>query len=484
MRTSRSPRPLALAAAVLLGCGPEVLPPRAPAPDPRELAVAEPPRGAPEPDQPASATPASASRTYSLLWSTPTWPWNKGVHVGPERQVVVLASRKLMVHEARFGETVAEREVCYTFPGALGFVDDRTLALVCEKGIDLFTLPGLSYGGVRALSGEARAAAFAPGFVAVAFASGAVQVLSTQTWAEVASVPVAEPIRSLALSPDGRRLAIGLDAGTVRVAGVGGDLAPRAFQMRACGGCSPLDEPVTVLAFSPDSQLLFASAAPLSGLWRASDGTGLGSFRPVRGVRDARWLSGDEIATVGQDGALVLRRDQGSVRSVSGGNDGDLSLAIGLGVSKDRRLLCTAEQEGRVTCFARGGAVAPRIDMSIPDPATRGEDGPDTVQMPGRVVAFSGKLMRVKAVTAGVLPPAGASVKLLKYARVKVGPLLKSGWWEAGEARVTAVDKGIVKLSIVSRKDVPVDGDGTDPFPYDAPVKLAWVERVPSPAPK
>jgi WD40 repeat protein len=69
----------------------------------------------------------------------------------------------------------------------------------------------------------------------------------------------AGPVNTVAYSPNGRAIAVGGDDALVRVWDVASDAAPRILEGQ--------DDPVTVLAFSPDSSLLASASSTGTSVW-------------------------------------------------------------------------------------------------------------------------------------------------------------------------------------------------------------------------
>ena len=156
------------------------------------------------------------------------------------------------------------------------------------------------------------------------------------------------------MSRDGASFAVGQQDGRVRLYR---PASADPLQIEARPGHS-----VRTLAFSPNGELLFGSAGPLVAVWHTTDGAVANTFRMVRDVGAARWLSAEDVAVTGPDGLLVLRVGDGSARSIGDGSDAGSTPPEALDVSDDGRLLCIGAPAGSVRCMARGPdrpAVAP-----------------------------------------------------------------------------------------------------------------------------
>jgi hypothetical protein len=258
------------------GCsGTFALGPEVPRPKEKKRRVAKTAEPAPEPALRIDGTDqtARARKPFGLSWALQTRPFNKAVAIAPSGQVAVLSSKSLTLYDGNSGVLLARKDVCATFDDAIGFVGDATLALVCEDDIKLLSVPDLSDRGLRALDRKARAVSFGKRRAAIAFESGPVALLSTQSWKQIRQVPVSSPVSAMCLSADDRQLALGFDSGDVVVLGPE-DASTRFTVKRALG--------VSTMRFSPDGRRLFASSGPLAGVW-AIDGTQLSRFATVNG---------------------------------------------------------------------------------------------------------------------------------------------------------------------------------------------------------
>jgi hypothetical protein len=445
---------------LLVGCGPTV-----PAPRPLRAAT-DPARGRPAtPDSvaasasgsssaPATAPPAERPELpFRLAWMVPSTPWIKAVAIAPWGDVVSTGARMLRIHAAESGKLRGETATCFTFPGALGFVGEKTGALVCEDSIQVFAFPGAKYRGVRKLVGQARVAAFGRRLVAVGFAEGPVRLFSTGDWQQTAELPVLGRVSALGLSRDDRALGVGYEDGRI----VWHDLAARS--QRVLEGTAR--HAVSALAFSPLGRRLFAASGPASAVWNAAGGMPERSFDVVRQVSAARWLSEDDVATVGADGLLVLGPGDGSARSIGDGSDASSGPPVTLDLSLDGRFLCTGAPEGSLRCFA--------ADDCVPSGTSR-------LVLDGRLVGHNGKHVMVKADAAPELPPVGRCAKLMRHVQGADGGLATSGWVEVGEVRIEEIRKDVVRATLTG-PDLAGDGQKSAVLEYDTPVRLVWAKR-------
>jgi len=400
-----------------------------------------------------------------LIWVTDSAPFNKAVVIAPSGDVVAFASRKLRLHAGHSGRLLAQQDTCFTFSNSFGFVDERSGALVCENNIKLYSFPQITYQGQRSLPGKARVAAFGGQRLAVGFAQGPVRVIATTDWRQIAEVAVDRRPAKLALSVDGRWLAVGFEDGRLVLHDLGSNKKQRLSPRRMHG--------VSALAFSRTGGRLFACAGPFVALFATETGELAKRFRVLKSVTGARWISEQEIATVGEDGLLILNTGDGSARSVNEGSTVGDRPAVVLDSSADGKVLCTGRPEGKITCYGRGRPSPPAT--SAP---TVGARSSGITRTEGRLINHTGKRLVLKALAQTAIPPVGISATLLLHVHTKTGALTTSGWAELAKVRVVDVDKDVVRMAIVEDTSAGVLGASKgDPFGYDAPVRLVWVPR-------
>ncbi len=157
----------------------------------------------------------------------------------------------------------------------------------------------------------AQAVAFTPnGDVGATSATGELALWRADSGALTRKLTLGNPVRSIAVSPDGRRIAAGLDDGSVAVINAAGLRIERAI--RLIGG------PAVSLAMAPDGTLLTGSTGGVVQRWNPATG-----------------------AQIGQP-ALVAA---GPVASISFGHDANRFITIGLADSRAKLWTTTPLQQ-------------------------------------------------------------------------------------------------------------------------------------------
>src|SRR5947209_16743904 len=237
---------------------------------------------------------------------------------------------------------------------------------------------------LRGHSGPIRSVAFSPDGKRLATTSddGTAKIWEAGSGQELLTLRGhSGSIRSVAFSPDGKRLATAGNDGTAKIweAGSGQEL-------QTLGGHSG---PVRSVAFSPDGKrLATGSDDGTAKIWEAGSGQELQTLRghsgPVRSVAFSR--DGKRLATAGDDGtAKIWEAGSGQELQTLGGHSGPVrSVAF----SPDGKRLATASDDGTAKIWEAGsgqelqtlrGHTGPVISVSFsPDGkrlAAAGDDG-------------------------------------------------------------------------------------------------------------
>lgn len=460
MQKTRSPRLSAWAASILfaVSCR-EVVPPNAPPSAPLSRPADEP---APVSEARAgSPAPAAPGKPFRLAWTLQTRPFLRGLALRG-RHLAALGSRSLSLVELRSGNVIATRDVCPTFDGAFTFESDDRALLVCEQSVQSFTIPALVPAKTHKLPGRAIVAAFSTEHAAIAFDAGPVRIYALADWSLKGEVPVDDGVTSLALSPNGSQLAIGFDRGEVALVDRSANTAHRLTVK--------LGFPVEALSFDAAGKRLFSAAGPSAAVWSVATRSVDSTLETVSNVLAARWVGADEIGSGGRDGLLVSHLERGTATSVSGGLDGN-EPAVALAVSRDDKVFCAAERDGKVACYARG---------TLPTRAIPTADyGADDVRTSGSVAAYVNQRLTVKAHAHTNLPEPGSDVRVLRYTEATVGTVRSTRWIEVSTARVIKIQDRVVHL-LVTGAESEIPGV-TNPLVYDTPVRLVWRREAPRP---
>jgi len=395
-----------------------------------------------------------------VAWIEQRAPFPKGLAIG-DGVVAMSSSRRLGLFDLRTGKKLVDREVCFTFPGSLGFVGAKQLVLVCEDGIKLFALPSLQFTGVREFSRPGKMAAFSKDRVVVAFEGGTVEVIGASDGEVLSSFKVSPRVTALAVSRDARRIAVGLDNGEI-ILHTAATKARDRVELRA--GFA-----VTALAFSPAGKVLFSSGGPVSASWTLAEKKVVrrAAYRGLEAVTDAAWLTNHALATIGKDGLLLWDDAKNGSRSLGGGRLGQpLAVAASLG----GRSLCVAERDGRLACLGRGKSASFAVRGLFESVSSDKMSG-------GRVVARHGRLIRIKAHAGSALPTQGAPVTVYRYVETQKGKLTQANWSQISEGEVIKIDGDMIHVRVPPSSLTVLNvksARGLEPLHYDVPVRLRW----------
>jgi hypothetical protein len=414
--------------------------------------------------RPAPA-PAGPRKNFRFAWTLLTKPFNKGLAVSDDF-VAALGSNHLALVAMRSGQVVKQRDACVTFDDAFAFTSKNRGALVCERSVQVLSIPDLALKATFPLPGLARLAAFGKTHAAIAFEAGPVRVYEIADWSLRDEVDVGHEVRSLAVSTDGNVVGIGLDQGDVllvdRVAGA-------THRMTVKMGL-----PVETLRFDETGARALVAAGPSVSLWDLKTRSLSQRFRSVTNVFAGGWIDKSRIASAGRDGLLVLDIASDTAKSLSGGLDGN-EPAVSIAVSGDGKVLCAAERDGKLACYARGRIPARGIASAT--------YGAEVVRMSGRAQLFDNERLTVKAHAHSNIPEPSIQVRVLRYTETTVGTVRSARWIELATARVIKVDEDMVHLQIGGAlNEIP---GVSDPLAYDTPLRLVWkrskVQKKPPP---
>ncbi|HEY2436659.1 MAG TPA: TIR domain-containing protein, partial [Solirubrobacteraceae bacterium] len=167
----------------------------------------------------------------------------------------------------------------------------RSLVVAGSNGVRAYDTRNASLLRVLPVSGSASALAVSPngrelavGSISISRGGGVVTLWSTRTWRQIATVTIVaqRTVTALAFSPDGQDLAIGTQDGTAGLWSVRTHDELAAYQ----GSTSPV---VSIVFMPGRDQLATASLDGTTKVWRAS-GPELTSIDAGAGVEDARLI--------------------------------------------------------------------------------------------------------------------------------------------------------------------------------------------------
>lgn len=171
---------------------------------------------------------------------------------------------------------------------------------------------------------------------------GTVKVWDMDTFRQVQSVPIGSPLRSAAISPNGKWVVLGDRYGTVRVFDLSMDKLIVDFQQ---------DTTINAVAFAPDSMSVASVGTDGSVvLWEIPQNqqqrkrvTLQGHTGPVYGV--AFSPDGGQLATASWDGTVIVWDVKSGTpqRTIRGDEDGMTAVQF----SPCGKMLATAGQDGR-----------------------------------------------------------------------------------------------------------------------------------------
>jgi len=422
-----------------------------------------------------AALPAASLPQFKLAWTSKTGDWIRGVVIAPWGDVVSYGADRLRVHARDTGQILDEIAVPWVVEDGLGFTGETKAALVCEDGIYEVSFPGGAAVLAVKLAARSVAAAVEGKRVAAADETGAVRVFDSESWKAVDSFKVSGTVTSLALSPSGDRLAVGLDDGRILMRGLGAKKTKTFFS----GGD---DRRVQCVAFSGDGGLLFADSGVFqASLWDLDGASVSHTYETGSWVIGAELIKPDLVAACGSDGLVLYRDDGKPALTLTYVKDAFPPAVEGLDVSRDGKLLCAGDRDGVVACFATevvgvsgyAALAAPSASGPVQGAAVSQQAGPPPAELLGEIQGKKGKMVTVKVYVPSP-PPAGSPCTVYKYFEKKLGSFQTSGWLEIAAATVKKGEGKKLILELVEELGViVVNGKKVNHFKTGTKVKVA-----------
>ena len=457
---------VALSAVVWAACAPSPT-----APEPTAPIVAAGGTMSARASSPAPPVPSgreSATPHFEKLWEAKSLGWNHAVALLGSGDVVEVAARTLAVRARHSGVVLEQRDTCHALRSeALDFVSPTTAVVVCDQEIRTVDFPGLAQITVASLPWQVESTALGGGRLAVASDRGELRYYDVPSFALSGEIVLGKKVASLALSPDGRWLAVGYDDGTITLRDTGDGGEERALHQAG-------ESSVDALAFSPDGGELFGDTKSFeAGAIDVATGRVLRGYPISSWLEAARYLGPDLVAATGAHGLSLLARD-GSATLL------DSTLGEGLGVSADGTLVCAGDRHDRIACF---GSVRPApSDYRPAPPAAPGDTGRPVAVVGTGAVEVAGRIeARVGATLVCSLDEpvqVGAHGTMSKRFSHQIGPLSMTGWLEIAEVTVTKVEGRRVSFRLDAEKgEITLNGRRLNHYAGGAEIKVALAGR-------
>lgn len=267
-------------------------------------------------------------------WSTSTPPVQDLV-LAPWGDVVVVGRDEVRVLARDTGESLEVAAACQSVPDGAAFIDDTRLALTCEDGVYVMTLPG---GAIeRVVTGPMLAGAYGGGLFATANPQGTA-VFTVSNW-ELAPDVATGKATSVAVSDDGAWIAHTSEK-------IGLWLSYEGKHQLPFG--TP-DWTVEAMHFSPGSETLIFSA----------NGAVVFLDLPEMSVATVCSLDGKTLASMaGYNAYAFFASGTAGLNALAGGKQSCLALdkpdAISDGpVTSAEGTVCASERSGGVRCYTR-----------------------------------------------------------------------------------------------------------------------------------
>lgn len=293
---------------------------------------------------PREAAPETALYRYAWRVSAPA---TRAMAISAAGWIGVMSRSYLTVLDGASGRRITgDVELCEVVDDGLFLITPTRGIIVCRDALAEVGFPEVKLGATTSLPFEAEVAALGGDLIAVG-GGRHVQLHRTSSLARIEAIELPVEVRSLALSADGQRLAIGASDGSTRIRRVGGgsEIVSQGDNTAA-----------RTLAFSPDGSRLFVDDTALSAHeLDVTSGQPIGlEHRTGSWLTAARYLADDLVVTAGSDG-LVLHRTGATIgQELVDPKTVEFGSYKHLAVSPDGRMVCGSDPRQRTICHTNG----------------------------------------------------------------------------------------------------------------------------------
>lgn len=411
--------------------------------------------------------PIAHAATPPLRLTTDTGGWNQGVAIAPGGEIVVVAGERIAVLAPDDGRRLGDAVAC-DVPDEDGFVfiDPSTLLVICDSEARTYKWPGLVPTTIATFPRQVERAAVNGGRFAVAeddfwIREGSppeLQVYDARSGARLDTIVVAAETQSVAISPDGARIAWSVESRGTWIRTIGGKDDAQVPHRSLSASC---------LSFSPDGRALFARFRSFeASLLDLTTGATLGTWRVGSWLNRVVWTPGGPVGS-GADGATWFRL---GAPSESDGSDESME---GIAASADGGSICAGDRSGIIRCWS-DKPVAPYTPPASPAPISAPSSAaspaavptPPTAAAPapleGTPTSIQGAVV-VLRLDAPAPARVGATGRLAAQLPAAIGQLRITGWLDVADVRVDRVDGDRWTLTVLNRvgeiriNDKPVD---------------------------
>ncbi len=303
-------------------------------------ASAPPPEtGEPLVDGPRAAKPpGGAPRDTTLTWSLYSEGWRR-LALAPTGELLSSRGGMLVVHARDDGRVTGTASLCSSGINSLRFVGPQRLFFLCDHEAGIASYPAIKVIDTHPVDSVGQAISVGGGRVAFENGMGrSIRIVAIDPWKSVDEFPIQERLEHLALSRDGRKLALALYGRGVVLR----DVATKketVIDKEASG---------SGLAFSADGTRLFTlSRAFQAAEYDVATGAQKRAWSANTWITEAHYLDDDAIVAVGAGGLTIF---------AGGGGTPAPSLdpyRSAVAVSADGTTFCASGASGELACFRR-----------------------------------------------------------------------------------------------------------------------------------
>jgi hypothetical protein len=386
----------------------------------------------------------SAAPTYTQAWSLPAKDVKNTV-IAPWGDLIYTSGNTVVLAARNTGQMLLNTTAC-SKPVGLGFAGDKRLIVTCSTEAYEVVYPAGSARKIIDYDDDVTAGLVQNNRIAVGTRSGKVMVYEATTGKLLNSYNIGNEVGSIAISPDGKRLAA--------VGEEGGFLFTEGQPVQYLG----FDD---LVVFSPDGGYIFAKSGSFAALRWKLETTEVVFYKTGSWLNGAVFLGGSAVIAGGGSDGLVIY--EGVTKAPVQVLDKD-SRWEHLSATQDGSFFCGANWSV-VACYSSAPVAASQftsIGGVIPDPNA---ETPAPTSTPNAGAEIFGTSASRNGTTATIKIEGtqtftvGSKFEASVYFENKIGNVSLSGWLVIGTVQVKPYANGVLTVTILTEESTVTVND-------------------------